>query len=129
MRKIYATGKRKTSVAKVWLQPGSGKITVNGLSLDAWLGGLEAKKKRVLQPLILTEQQELVDITYLMNKNHVFVKDIAYQNGVYVMNVYSYKESEIPSLVKDIADSGFAVDFDEIVYKDKKYNSQIRIKE
>ena len=62
MRKIYATGKRKTSVAKVWLQPGSGKITVNGLSLDAWLGGLEAKKKRVLQPLILTEQQELVDI-------------------------------------------------------------------
>jgi small subunit ribosomal protein S9 len=63
MRKIYATGKRKSSVAKVWLQPGSGKITINGLSLDAWLGGLEAKKKRVLQPLILTEQQELVDIT------------------------------------------------------------------
>ena len=63
MRKIYATGKRKSSVAKIWLQPGSGKITINGLSLDAWLGGLEAKKKRVLQPLILTEQQELVDIT------------------------------------------------------------------
>jgi small subunit ribosomal protein S9 len=62
MRKIYATGKRKTSIAKVWLQPGTGKIQINGLSLDAWLGGLEAKKKRVLQPLNLTEQASLVDI-------------------------------------------------------------------
>jgi len=63
MRKIYATGKRKSAVAKVWLQPGSGKITINGLSLDAWLGGLEAKKKRVLQPLNITEQTSSVDIT------------------------------------------------------------------
>ncbi len=63
MRKIYATGKRKSSIAKVWLQPGSGKIVVNGLSLDAWLGGLEAKKKRVLQPLNITEQTSSVDIT------------------------------------------------------------------
>ncbi len=63
MRKIYATGKRKSAVAKVWLQPGSGKIVINGLSLDAWLGGLEAKKKRVLQPLNLTEQTASVDIT------------------------------------------------------------------
>ncbi len=62
MRKIYATGKRKSAVAKVWLQPGTGKITINGFSLDAWLGGLEAKKKRVLQPLALTEQIKSVDI-------------------------------------------------------------------
>ena len=27
--KFYATGKRKRSIAKVWIQPGSGKITVN----------------------------------------------------------------------------------------------------
>jgi len=47
MAKIYATGKRKTSIAKVWLSAGTGKITINGLSLDAWLGGLEAKKLRV----------------------------------------------------------------------------------
>ena len=62
MAKIYATGRRKTSIAKVWLQPGSGKITVNGLSLDAWLGGLEAKKLRVKQPLNITKQEENVDI-------------------------------------------------------------------
>jgi len=62
MAKIYATGRRKSSIAKVWLIPGSGKITVNGLSLDAWLGGLEAKKLRVKQPLNITKQEESVDI-------------------------------------------------------------------
>jgi len=62
MAKIYATGRRKSSIAKVWLAPGSGKITVNGLSLDAWLGGLEAKKLRVKQPLNITKQEENVDI-------------------------------------------------------------------
>lgn len=62
MAKTYATGKRKTSIAKVWLTPGTGKITVNGLSLDAWLGGLEAKKLRVTQPLSLVKQDTSVDI-------------------------------------------------------------------
>ncbi len=60
--KIYATGRRKASIAKVWLTPGTGKITVNGLSLDAWLGGLEAKKLRVKQPLVLSKQDTAVDI-------------------------------------------------------------------
>lgn len=63
MAKIYATGRRKASIAKVWLTPGTGNMTINGLSLDAWLGGLEAKKLRVKQPLALTKQDTTVDIT------------------------------------------------------------------
>ena len=62
MAKIYATGRRKASIAKVWLTPGTGTITINSLSLDAWLGGLEAKKLRVKQPLALTKQDTSVDI-------------------------------------------------------------------
>jgi small subunit ribosomal protein S9 len=62
MAKIYATGRRKASIAKVWLTPGTGNITINGLSLDAWLGGLEAKKLRVKQPLVLSKQDASVDI-------------------------------------------------------------------
>ena len=59
---IYATGRRKASIAKVWLTPGSGNITINGLSLDAWLGGLEAKKLRVKQPLVISKLDTSVDI-------------------------------------------------------------------
>ncbi|MDD9715565.1 30S ribosomal protein S9 [Dinoroseobacter sp. PD6] len=32
----YATGKRKDAVARVWIRPGSGKITVNGKSMDTY---------------------------------------------------------------------------------------------
>jgi small subunit ribosomal protein S9 len=62
MAQVYATGKRKTAVAKVWMTNGSGKIVVNGLSLDEWLGGHEAIKKRVVQPLNITKQDGSVDI-------------------------------------------------------------------
>lgn len=62
MAKVYATGRRKSSIAKVWLASGKGNMTINGLSLDAWLGGLEAKKLRVKQPLALTKQETSVDI-------------------------------------------------------------------
>ena len=60
--KVYATGKRKTAIAKVWLTPGTGKLLINGLNLDTWLGGHEAIKMRVLQPLRLTKQESAVDI-------------------------------------------------------------------
>ena len=62
MAKTYATGRRKASIAKVWLTPGTGKMTINGLSLDAWLGGLEAKKLRVKQPLAVSKLDTSVDI-------------------------------------------------------------------
>ena len=61
-KKIYATGKRKTAIAKVWLKSGSGKLIINGVTLDMWLGGHEAIKKKVLQPLVLTKQEKSVDI-------------------------------------------------------------------
>ena len=63
MATIYATGKRKTAVAKVWVKPGSGKIVVNGMDLNTWLGGHEAIKLRVVQPLLATKQETSMDIT------------------------------------------------------------------
>ncbi len=62
MAKIYATGKRKSAVAKVWVSPGSGKITVNGMDLNSWLGGHEAIKLKVVQPLLVTKQEGSMDV-------------------------------------------------------------------
>jgi small subunit ribosomal protein S9 len=59
---IYATGKRKTAIARVWLTPGTGKLEINGKTLDEWLGGLEAAKMKVTQPLVATKQLSGVDI-------------------------------------------------------------------
>ena len=62
MAKIYATGKRKTAIAKVWITPGSGKMAINGQTLDEWLGGLDMIKKRVMQPLVLSKQEQSIDV-------------------------------------------------------------------
>ena len=62
MAKVYATGKRKTAIAKVWLEVGKGEMTINGQTLNQWLGGHEAIKKRVKQPLEVTKQLESVNI-------------------------------------------------------------------
>ncbi len=62
MAKIYATGKRKRAIAKVWVAPGSGNIIVNNIDFEIWLGGHETIKKRVRQPLELTKQLESLDI-------------------------------------------------------------------
>ena len=62
MAKVYATGKRKSAIAKVWVAPGSGNIIVNGLDLDGWLGGHETIKMKVRQPLVVTRQAANFDI-------------------------------------------------------------------
>ena len=62
MAKVYATGRRKSAVAKVWLENGTGELTINGQTLDAWLGGHEAIKKRVMQPLEVSKQETSVNI-------------------------------------------------------------------
>lgn len=63
MATTYATGKRKTAIAKVWLKSGSGKISVNGVDLNTWLGGHEAIKLKVVEPLLVTKQENSMDIT------------------------------------------------------------------
>ena len=62
MATVYATGKRKSAIAKVWLTPGNGGIIVNGKTLDEWLGGHETLKMKVRLPLEATKQLEAVTV-------------------------------------------------------------------
>lgn len=58
---IYSTGRRKCAVARVWLQPGSGKVTVNKRDIDNYFG--RATSKMILrQPLELTSQTGSYDV-------------------------------------------------------------------
>jgi small subunit ribosomal protein S9 len=60
-KSFYGTGKRKTSIARVWLKPGAGNITVNNKTLDEYFGR-ETSKMVVKQPLELTENVGKFDI-------------------------------------------------------------------
>ncbi|CRZ35221.1 MAG: 30S ribosomal protein S9 [Thermoanaerobacteraceae bacterium] len=59
--RYYGTGRRKSSVARVYLFPGTGKITINKRDMDEYFG-LETLKLIVRQPLLLTETQDKFDV-------------------------------------------------------------------
>ena len=59
--KYYGTGRRKKSIARVYLTPGTGKITINKRDIDEYFG-LETLKVVVRQPLVATETLEKFDV-------------------------------------------------------------------
>jgi small subunit ribosomal protein S9 len=61
-QRFYATGKRKTAVARVWLQPGAGRITINKRTLDRYVDR-ETAKMVIFQPLILTGTYGKMDVS------------------------------------------------------------------
>ena len=59
--KYYGTGRRKKSVARVCLTPGTGVITINGRSIDDYFG-LDTLKLIVSQPLAVTKNEGKLDV-------------------------------------------------------------------
>jgi len=59
--RVYATGKRKNSIARVWIKAGKGSVTINYKPIDVYLG--RAALKMVLrQPLVATKSNETIDV-------------------------------------------------------------------
>lgn len=58
---FYATGKRKDSVAKVWLVPGTGKVVVNNREMDEYFD-IGVNRKALVAPLVLTANSDAFDI-------------------------------------------------------------------
>lgn len=59
--RYYGTGRRKKSIARVYLVPGKGEVTINKRSMDDYFG-METLKVIVRQPMALTETAEKYDV-------------------------------------------------------------------
>ena len=59
--KFYGTGRRKSSIARVYCVPGTGKIVINKRDIDEYFG-LETLKLIVRQPLVATETLDKYDV-------------------------------------------------------------------
>jgi small subunit ribosomal protein S9 len=57
----YATGKRKNAIARTWITPGKGEISINGRTLEDYFRVYTAKTI-ITQPLMLTNNREKFDI-------------------------------------------------------------------
>lgn len=59
--KTYATGKRKTAVARVWLVPGKGQVAVNKMQPEEYFGNIYFEP-RLAKPFAITETAEQYDV-------------------------------------------------------------------
>lgn len=61
-QRFYATGKRKTAVARVWLKPGAGAVIINKRPIEEYVDR-ETSKMVIYQPLVLTGTFGKLDVT------------------------------------------------------------------
>jgi len=78
--KIYATGKRKTAIARVWMEPGEGKILVNERSLKDYFGR-ETCELIALQPFELTGTQSQFDLSVNVHGGGIVSQAEAIRHG------------------------------------------------
>jgi small subunit ribosomal protein S9 len=79
--RYYATGKRKSAIARVWLMPGSGKITINRRSFEEYFP-LETHKMLVQEPLKLTNTLDQYDALITVRGGGVSGQASAVKHGI-----------------------------------------------
>ena len=78
---FYGTGRRKSSVARVRIYNGTGKVTINDRDIDDYFG-LETLKVIVRQPLVLTGNADKFDIVCRVNGGGVTGQAGAIRHGI-----------------------------------------------
>lgn len=79
--RFYATGKRKTAVARVWLYPGSGKIVVNDQQFDDYFD-MDTAKLITEQPFAVTDTKEKFDVLVNVNGGGKSAQSEAIRHGI-----------------------------------------------
>jgi small subunit ribosomal protein S9 len=97
----YGTGRRKTATARVFLKPGTGKITVNQRSLDEFFGR-ETGRMIVRQPLEAVQLTDKFDISVRVDGGGITGQAGAIRHGI-TRALMEYDET----LRKTLRDAGF----------------------
>jgi small subunit ribosomal protein S9 len=115
--KYYATGKRKTTVARVWLRPGGGKIEVNKRALDDYFPR-ETLRMAILQPLELTNTVGQFDVYVNVKGGGVSGQAGAIRHGI-SKALLSYNEK-----LRDVLKKAGFITRDPRVKERKKYGQR-----
>jgi len=78
----YATGKRKTAIARVRLRNGTGEVKLNDKALDDYFGGHEALKMLAKQPFAVTETTEKFDVLAIVTGGGPVAQAGALRHGI-----------------------------------------------
>ena len=78
----YATGKRKTAIARVRLRPGTGEVHLNDRAMDEYFGGHEALKMVAKQPFVVTETAGTFDVLAIVTGGGPVAQASAIRHGI-----------------------------------------------
>ena len=78
---FYATGKRKTAVARVWMKSGSGPITINKRPMERYLVR-ESDRRLMIEPLKLTDAAEKFDVNVNVRGGGISGQTGAIRHGI-----------------------------------------------
>lgn len=112
--RAYATGKRKTSIARVWVKPGTGNILINGKSQDVYFGR-PVLRMLLAQPFIVTAREGQYDVSCTVTGG-----GISGQAGAVRHGISKALDAFEPDLHKILKKAGFLTRDSRIVER-KKY--------
>ena len=110
----YATGKRKDAIARVWIKPGSGKITVNGKEFNAFFAR-PVLQMILQQPIVATARKDQYDIDATVAGGGLSGQAGAVRHGI--SKALTYYEPELRAVLK----KGGFLTRDSRVVERKKY--------
>ena len=95
--RAYATGKRKNAVARVWLKPGSGKITVNGRDSEIYFAR-PVLRMLMNQPFLVAERTSQYDVVCTVDGGGLSGQAGAVRHGI--SKALTYYEPELRPVLK-----------------------------
>lgn len=95
--RAYATGKRKNAVARVWVKPGSGKITVNARAIEVFFAR-PVLRMMIQQPLVLANRQTQYDVVCTVSGGGLSGQAGAVRHGI--SKALTHYEPELRGVLK-----------------------------
>ena len=112
--RAYATGKRKNAIARVWIKPGSGKITVNGKDFNAFFAR-PVLQMILQQPIVATARKDQYDVIATVSGGGLSGQAGAVRHGI--SQALTHYEPELRAVLK----KGGFLTRDSRVVERKKY--------
>lgn len=112
--RAYATGKRKDAIARVWVKPGNGKVTVNGRDIEKYFAR-PVLQMILKQPLIAADRKDQYDVTCTVKGGGLSGQAGAVRHGL--SQALTHYEPELRSVLKK---AGFLTRDSRVVER-KKY--------
>ncbi len=112
--RAYATGKRKNAIARVWIKPGPGKVTVNGREFEKYFAR-PVLRMILEQPLVAAERKDQYDVTCTVSGGGLSGQAGAVRHGI--SKALTYFEPELRAVLK----KGGFLTRDSRVVERKKY--------